>query len=341
MEDARIKFGRSSPIALRLWHSFKTISLQYKDAVHQSVIKYERSLVSPGNPDVKRFHSYLRSKKVQRPTIGPLYGDHGWCADTTDMADLFVDAFSGVFSSADLLNPYPVQHCDNSFICNIFSFDIFKIEIILSKLKSSACCGPDGIPSVFLKRCAPSISYPLLLFFRKSLLSMQVPSDWKDANVMPLFKDGIHSDLLNHRPISLTSVSCKSFERIIVSQLTSYLEDNNLLSQHQYGFRLGRSVFEQLLFTYDYVTHFYDSGMSVDVIFFDFKKAFDVVNHKLLLTMLSSIGIGGCLLGWLKDYLSGRKMQVVVHESKSYRADVSSGVPQGSVIGPLLANVSE
>ncbi len=131
------------------------------------------------------------------------------------MANIFVDAFSSVFS-ADLMNSYPIQHCDSSLIFNIFSFDIFNIEDTLSKLKSYACCGPDGISSVFLKRCAPSICYPWLMF-RKSISSTQDPKDWKDYSVMPLFKGGVKSHPLNYRPISLTSLCYKSFERIIVS----------------------------------------------------------------------------------------------------------------------------
>lgn len=335
-KDARSKFGRLSPIALRLWQTFRSVSVEFCSLVQQRVINYEKSLVLSVNSDAKRLHSYLRNKKVQRPTIGPLCSGDGWSVESVDMANQFVEAFSQVFTSTELLNPFPVQQSNSRFIFNSDSFDIFQVQQTLYKLKPSASTGPDGIPSVFLKRCAPSISYPLLLLFRKSLSSMQVPSDWKDANVMPLFKGGVHSDPLNYRPISLTSVCCKTFERIITSQLSSYLEVNNLLSSHQYGFRSGRSVSDQLLYAYEYVTQSYDNGLLTDVIFFDFRKAFDVVNHVLLLNMLSSIGVEGCLLGWLRDYLLGRKMKVVVHGSQSHQIDISSGVPQGSVIGPLL-----
>lgn len=333
-KDARSRFGRLSPIALRLWHVFRSLSVEFGNTVRQCVISYEKSLISSDNS--KRFHSYLRSKKVQRPTIGPLVDNEEWVVEPEDMANHFVAAFSAVFTNSDLPNPFPLQYCHNRFLFRADNIDIFKIQKILSNLKPSSSAGPDGIPSVFLKKCAFSISYPLLLLFRKSLSSVSVPSYWKDASVMPLFKGGVHSNPLNYRPISLTSVCCKTFERIIVSQLTSYLEENHLLSPYQYGFRSGRSVSDQLLYTYDYVTQAYDSGLSVDIIFFDFRKAFDVVNHALLLTKLSCIGVEGCVLGWLKDYLSDRKMKVVVHGSQSRQMNVSSGVPQGSVIGPLL-----
>ena len=109
-------------------------------------------------------------------------------------------------------------------------FDVFNIESILSKLQSSCCSGLDLLPPVLLRRCAPSLSYPVLLICRKSLSSKHVPLDWKDANVTPLFKGGIHSNSVNYRPICLTSVCCKSFERIIVSHLSTYLESNHVVS---------------------------------------------------------------------------------------------------------------
>ncbi len=170
-------------------------------------------------------------------------------------------------------------------------FDVFRIESYSSKLKPSCCSGPDLLPPVLLRRCIPSFSYPVLLICRKSLSSKRVSLDWKDANVTPLFKGGIHSNPLNYRPISLTSVCCKSFERIIVSHLSTYLASNHLLSLHQFGFRSGKSVSDQLLYTYNYVTDYYDRGFSVDIVFFNYRKAFDVVNHQMLLSMLHSIGM--------------------------------------------------
>ena len=334
-KNARAKFGRSSPVTLRLWHNFRCLSIEFGNNVQQCVSNYELMLVSD-KFNTKRFHAYLRKKKILRPSIGPLSCDDGWVVEPTDMANHFVTAFSTVFTSTDLTDPFPLQHCINKFSFNADNFNITNIRNVLSKLQDSNSTGPDGIPSVFLKRCALSISYPLSLLFQKSLKSMNVPSYWKSAHVMPLFKSGVHSDPLNYRPISLTSVCCKTFERIVVSKLTAYLEDNRLLSPHQFGFRSGRSVSDQLLYTYDYVTQSFDSGLGVDIIFFDFCKAFDVVNHALLLTMLSNIGVDGWVLGWLRDYLSDRKFKVVVHGSQSHHRNVSSGVPQGSVIGPLL-----
>ena len=186
-----------SPTALRLWNDFRNLSIEYGNTVKQCVINYEKSLVSCNNSNGKRFHSYLRSKKVQRPTVGPLLSDDGWVVEPVDMANHFVTAFSAVFTNSILPNPFPLQQCNNKFLFSADSFNILKIQNTLSKLPSSTSSGPDGIPSVFLKKCALSLSYPLLLLFRKSLSSMSVPSCWRDANVMPLFKGGVHSEPLN------------------------------------------------------------------------------------------------------------------------------------------------
>ena len=207
---------------------------------------------------------------------------------------------------------------------------------MLAGLKSSLSCGPDGIPSLLLKRCSLSLSYPLALIFRQSFLECRVPSPWRLANVMPLFKGGLNSDPLNYRPISLTSSCCKVLEKIVVAEINDFLERNSLLSDSQFGFRSGVGVPEQLLLTYDFVTSHLDAEDCVDVVFFDYKKAFDLVNHNILLSKLRALGFGVALVAWVSDFLSDRRMRVVVHGSLSSYADVPSGVPQGSVVGPLL-----
>lgn len=169
---------------------------------------------------------------------------------------------------------------------------------------------------------------------------MKVPSLWKYANVIPLFKGGIHSNPLNYCPISLTSIGSKTLKRIIASQLYKYLNDHDLLSPFQFGFREGLSVSDQLLWAYDYVNKSVDSCWEVHILCFDYRQAFDVANHIVLMTKLKSTGIGNPLLGWRIDFLSGRSMKVVVHSISAHRVEVSSGVPQSSIVGPLLFLVS-
>ena len=132
------------------------------------------------------------------------------------------------------------------------------------------------------------------------------------------------------------SVCCKSLEKIIASSLIDFLETNSLLSPDQFGFRAGRAVEDQLLLVYEDVTAWLDSGYSVDVVMFDFSKAFDVVSHGVLIDKLSALGVSGRLLEWIGGFLVGRQMWVSVSSSCSSARPVLSGVPQGSVLGPLL-----
>ena len=127
-KDACSRFGRLSPIALRLWHAFRSLSIEFGCTVQQCVSNYEKSLVSSNNSDSKCFHSYLCSKEVQRPTIGPLLSDEGWAVEPVDMANYFVAAFSAVFTNTDLPNPFPLQYYISKFLFSVDSLDVFKIQ---------------------------------------------------------------------------------------------------------------------------------------------------------------------------------------------------------------------
>ena len=155
-------------------------------------------------------------------------------------------------------------------------------------------------------------------------------------SVVPIFKKGTRYDPLNYRPVSLTSVCCKVLERIITRHLTTYLETNCLLTSEQFGFRSGRSTMDQLLLVYSEVSKWTDEGQVVDVVLFDYSKAFDVVCHELIIAKLRCLGIQGNVLHWIQSFLSGRLMKVCVKGSFSQPRRVLSGIPQGSVLGPLL-----
>lgn len=196
--------------------------------------------------------------------------------------------------------------------------------------------GPDSVHPVLLKHCSTNLAYPLFKIFVSSINSGEIPEIWKKSSVVPIFKKGKRSDPLNYRPVSLTSVSCKILERIIVAALHNYLEANSILNVNQFGFCSGKSVEDQLLLTYDAVSEWMDTGNMVDLVLFDFSKAFDTVNHQILFTKLNSVGINGVILSWIKTFLSHRTMEVVVGGHISSSFPVISGVPQGSVLGPTL-----
>jgi len=164
----------------------------------------------------------------------------------------------------------------------------------------------------------------------------KLPSDWKLAEVTAIFKKGAKTDRGNYRPVSLTSVCCKLLESLIRDHVMSYLLHNSLLSNRQYGFSKGRSTMLQLLHMMDKWTEYLEYGGQIDAIYSDFQKAFDRVPHKRLLSKLHSYGFNQVIINWIWDFLSMRKFRVKVNLNYSAWDDVTSGFPQGSVLGPLL-----
>ena len=283
----------------------------------------------------KLLHSYLRCKKKFRPSVGPLrLAQNSTTDDPLEMAECFADAFASVYNSDVPTDPAPHQQ-SNGVLENI-DFGPSSVRNTLLALDINSSMGPDGLHPHLLKACADHLAYPLYRIFCLSLGEGSLPLLWKLSLVVPIFKKGSHADPLNYRPICLPSVPAKCLERIISRALNDFFDDNNVLTADQFGFRPGMSTEDQLLTTYDYVSREVDKDKIVDLILFDFAKAFDVVCHVILLDKLRCIGISGKLLNWLHEFLSGRTMQVVVKHTLSSSREVKSGVPQGSVLGPTL-----
>ena len=196
--------------------------------------------------------------------------------------------------------------------------------------------GPDEVHPRILKEAATVLAPSLHTLFRLSLATGSLPATWNEATVIPIYKSGDRLNPVSFRPISLTSVPCKMLERLIKRSVMQHLQQHNLISPSQHGFVPGRSCITNLLMFMDSLTQAHDDGLITDAVFFDFAKAFDKVPHAPLLAKLESYGIHGEALLWIASFLTGRSFRVRVDSVLSSSSPVSSGVPQGSVLGPIL-----
>ena len=216
----------------------------------------------------------------------------------------------------------------------MFLPDLVKTKLL--KLDASKAMGPDKVPAVILKTLAEEVAFPLTIIFNKSLGDGVVPSDWKTAEVTAIFKKGSKCDPGNYRPVSLTSIACKMLESFVRDQLVEFMETYELFSDSQHGFRHHKSCVMQLLEVMNDFANFIENQEDIDSIYLDFRKAFDTVPHLRLMNKLKAYGIEGSLAKWIYSFLTGRSQRVRVNDSYSGFASVNSGIPQGSILGPVL-----
>ena len=331
----RSQLGRSHTVTTLALEQYKAANSNYKNFARNKQCAYELKLAGLLTVAPRIFHSYLRERKKGCPTVGPLRAETGiLVTDQGAMSSMFVEAFSSVFVSST--PSAPSEHQTSDSLMEDLTVTYETVHRVLSALDVSSSPGPDGIHPMLLKRCADVLALPLSIIFGRSLSSGTLPQLWKVSRVSPIFKGGSRSVPLNYRPISLTSTCCKAMERIVSEHIVNYLEQNELLSGRQFGFRQGRSAEDQLLLTYGNVVRLVDRGRVVDVVYMDYSKAFDVVNHAVLLQKLRALGFSSQIVSWTEEFLTNRTLFVTVGGQDSESKPVLSGVPQGSVLGPLL-----
>ena len=316
----------------RVLNKYKQIKKDCERACRQAKLRYLERLSEPGNE--KLFYGYVKSKKRDNVSNNFLKDKHGIVHDTPSIkAKLFNEQFTSVFSKPiDKHFDFPVDFPKMPDI-NINVNGVLKL---LKSVNPHKATGPDGIPPYLIKELAQELAPIFRILFQASVDQGTIPQDWKKAYIIPIYKKSDPLKAENYRPVSLTPVPCKLLEHIIHSNIMKHLDKHNILCHNQHGFRKGKSCETQLIGIVDDLASSLNNNEQTDLIFLDFSKAFDKVNHSTLLKKALHYGIDHSVLFWLESFLSGRTQQVQLEGTLSDPSDVLSGVPQGTVLGPLL-----
>ena len=283
----------------------------------------------------KLVNSFMSKKGIISDEIPPLCKDGVTYYTNKEKANVFNDHFIQQSTLDDDGDTLPEVEFRETEINEII-ISIEEVKTIIKNLNPNKATGPDAIHNKLLIAAVDVISPHLARFFNRCLAECNFPSLWKLANVTPVHKKGNKDECTNYRPISLLSCVGKVFERCIHKHVYYFLSTNHIITESQSGFLPGDSTVNQLLCIYNNLCFNWDQGITSQSVYFDISKAFDRVWHRGLILKLESIGIRGRLLDWFRHYLFERKQVVVIKGETSNTEVISAGVPQGSVLGPLL-----
>ena len=312
---------------------YKNVVREYESAVQAWNNSKENKFLK--NPNSRKFYSHVKKKLNCKFAMPPLINPSGVSTSSDDSkANLLNETFQKSFSSDDNLPLFPcTQNIPGMLPFQITPSDVYN-SILSCKDKISRT--PEEIPSFFIKRISQYIILPLTYLYNLSLTSGDVPTQWKLSLITPVFKKGNKKLPTNYRPIAQTSSFCRILESIFFNKILSHIQTNSILSDNQFGFIPNKSSCSQLLFCLHTWLSSFCSKTPTFVAYTDISKAFDTVNHRKLIIILNSIKLPHSLTSWIKNYLTDRKQKVFLNSVSSKTLPVLSGIPQGSILGPLL-----
>ena len=293
-----------------------------------------------------RIINELHSKRSKCSSIKEIVHNGTSITNPDELSNAFNDHFSSIgprlaseipHNVASLSHLHYLSNTNCQFELN--TIGVTKVHALLSKLCKSKATGLDKISARFLRESADLVADHLCAIFNKSIVTGIFPDEWKLSKVIPLFKQGNRLNVNNYRPISVIPVVAKVFERIVYDQLYDYLTKNDLISSHQSGFRSLHSTVTALLEATDNWAYNIDHGNVNAVVFLNLKKAFDTIDHGILVLKLNKYGVSGTAFEWFQSYLFSRKQCCFVNGSLSENRPLACGIPQGTILGPLLFNL--
>ena len=309
----------------------------YRTKLEKTEKILKKKLASEVKENNKAFWKYAASnRKLKREIPNLKRRDGTLTQNDQEKAEVLNQQFSSVFTQEDHINMPEFENIQTNTTLDSITVTEEKVLKHLKKLRVDKAGGPDDIHPYILKNLATTLAKPLTILFNISLTEENLPNIWKKGIITALFKKGSRNTAANYRPISLTSIICKLLERIITETIIKHLKENLIYDKRQHGFTSKRSTVTNLLEALNIWSEALSHNLPVDIIYLDLEKAFDKVPHHRLILQLQRYGISGKVLQWIKSFLSGRTQAVRVGGAISQEMPVTSGVPQGSVLGPVL-----